>query len=169
MFITRKVSKNIMKKSIVMLLLAISICVIGCGNEDVKDLNTKKDTQIESYIDMEELDDYIMNIKEQSDAITTSLENDVLTQTDMNLKSQELYKLWDDALNFLWGKLESYLSEEEFLKLRDEQRTWIEEKEKSVEEAGKDFEGGSMYPLVVNTENAKITEERVYELYELFK
>jgi uncharacterized protein YecT (DUF1311 family) len=149
--------------------LAISICVIGCGNEDLKDINTKKDTQIESYIDMEELDDYIMNIKEQSDAITTSLENDILTQTDMNLKSQELYKLWDDALNFLWGKLERYLSEEEFLKLRDEQRIWIEEKEKSVEEAGKDFEGGSMYPLVVNTENAEITEERVYELYELFK
>lgn len=40
-------------------------------------------------------------------------------------------------------------------------------KEKSVEETGKEFEGGSIYPLVVNIENAKITEERAYELYEL--
>lgn len=54
-----------------------------------------------------------------------------------------------------------------FKKVNDEQRTWIAQKEKSAEEAGKEFEGGSIYPLIVNMEAAKITEERVYELYEL--
>jgi len=51
----------------------------------------------------------------------------------------------------------------------DEQRTWIAEKEKAIEEVGKEVEGGSMYSLIVNTEAARITEERVYELYEFLK
>ena len=46
---------------------------------------------------------------------------------------------------------------------------WIAEKEKAVEEAGKEVEGGSMYSLVVNMKAAELTEERVYELYELLK
>ena len=87
----------------------------------------------------------------------------------MNLKSQELYELWDGALNYLWGELKDSLPEEDFSKLLDEQRIWIVEKEKSVEEAGKEVEGGSIYSMVVNMEAAKITEERVYELYELLK
>ena len=117
----------------------------------------------------DELDTYITSIKEQSDIIKASLENDDLTQMEMNTKSQELYELWDDALNYLWGEVKASLSEDEFSKLLNEQRTWITEKEKSVEEAGKEVEGGSMYPLVVNMKVAQITEERVYELYEILK
>ena len=45
----------------------------------------------------------------------------------------------------------------------------VADKEAAVEEAGKEVEGGSMYPLVVNSEAAKLTEERVYELYEQLK
>jgi uncharacterized protein YecT (DUF1311 family) len=108
-------------------------------------------------------------VEEQSDIIKNSLENDSLTQTDMNIKSQELYELWDEALNYLWGKLKNSLTEEEFAKLKDKQRIWIAGKEKAVEEAGKEFKGGTIYSLVVNGEAARITEERVYELYELLK
>ena len=38
-----------------------------------------------------------------------------------------------------------------------------------MKEAGKEFEGGSIYPLIINEEGARLTEERVYELYELLK
>ena len=41
--------------------------------------------------------------------------------------------------------------------------------EAAAEAAGKEFEGGSMYPLIVNTEAARLIEERVYKLYELLK
>ena len=115
------------------------------------------------------LDDYMASLKEQSDSIKTYLENEATTQQDMNEKSQELYKLWDDALNYLWGELKNKLPEDEFAKLLDEQRAWVTDKEAAVEEAGKEVEGGSMYPLVVNSEGAKLTEERVYELYEQLK
>lgn len=167
-----------MKKRIVMLILAVAILAVGCGSKDmneshgtqvIENSNIIKDTENESHTEIDKLDDYMTTIKEQSDAIKSFLENDAQTQTEMNMKSQELYELWDNALNYLWDELESSLSEKEFSKLLSQQRIWIAEKEKSVEEAGKEFEGGSIYPLVVNMENAEITEERAYELYELFK
>lgn len=119
--------------------------------------------------DSNSLKDYMASIEEQSANIKASLENDVLTQYDMNAKSAELYKLWDDALNYLWKIIKDRLPEDEFAKLLDEQRAWIKEKEQRAQEAGKEVEGGSMYPLIVNSEAAKITEERVYEFYEMLK
>ena len=155
-------------KFYVMWVLVIAILVSGCGTGNVETQNGLQSTE-ESHTETDKWDVYITSIKSQSDVIKNSLENDELTQMDMNIKSEELNKLWDDALNYLWGELKNSLSEDEFSKLLSEQRIWIEEKEKSVEEAGKEFEGGSIYPLVVNMEAAKITEERVYEFIELLK
>lgn len=115
------------------------------------------------------LDDYLTALKEQSDLLKASLQQEELTQAELNRISQELYELWDDALNDLWGKLRDSLPEEEFDKLLDEQLTWIETKESAVEAAGKDYEGGSIYSMIVNGEAARITEDRVYELFELLK
>ena len=112
---------------------------------------------------------YIADVAEQSDLIKISLEQDVLTQTEMNEKSGELYKLWDDALNYLWDELEGSLSEADFEGLLDDQTAWTAEKDDAAEEAGKGYEGGSMYPLVVNCEAARITEERVVWLYEILE
>ncbi len=148
----------LMKKNVLMLVLAIAIFTAGCGNEDVK---APQESQI--------IEDYMTSTIEQSNIIKASLEQDALTQIDMNTKSQELYEVWDDALNYLWNELKNSLSEEEFSKLLDEQRVWIAEKEKSVEAAGAEVGEGSLYALVVNMEAAKITEERVFELYELLK
>ena len=61
------------------------------------------------------------------------------------------------------------LSEDEFKVLLEEQREWIIDKEAAVKETGKEVEGGSLYALVVNMKAAEITEERVYELYEILK
>jgi len=158
-----------MKKRTLILALLMAIFMVGCGNKDIKETNGSQTMNSEQGYDTQisELDNYMTSIKKESDSIKKSLENEELTQTEMNIKSQELYDLWDGALNDLWDKLQYNLSEEEFSKLLDEQRTWIAEKEKFVEEAGKEVEGGSLYSLVVNMEAAKITEERVYELYEL--
>lgn len=154
-----------MKKSVLILVFVITILTVGCGNETAKAPNESQIVEDSNHA----MDDYMASVIEQSDIIKSALENEVVTQTDMNIKSQELYELWDGALNHLWSELKNRLSEEDFSELLDKQRIWIEEKEKSVEEAGKEVEGGSMYSLVVNMEAAKITEERVYELYELLK
>ena len=115
------------------------------------------------------LDDYMASLKAQSDSIKASLEQDELNQAEMNQKSQELYVLWDDALNDLWAKLQDHLPEDEFDELLDEQIQWIEDKESAVEDAGKDFEGGSIYPRITNAKAAELTEARVYEFYQLLK
>lgn len=143
-----------MKKSIFVLILIIAFFITACVREDAKVLQDN----------LSNLDDYMTSVKEQSDRIKTFLERDALTQYDMNVKSQELYELWDDALNYLWSELKISMPEEEFEKLLDEQRIWVVEKERTIEEAGKEVEGGSLYPLIVNSVAARITEERVYEL-----
>ena len=160
-----------MKMRVLILVLGIAIFTAGCGNEEVKEPNGSQTVDSEKDVNTEadELKDYIASIKTQSDNLKDSLENDELTQLKMNEKSQELYELWDGALNDLWSKVKKNSSEEEFSKLLDEQRTWIAQKEKSVEKAGEEFKGGSLYALIVNMEAAEITEERVYELYELLK
>lgn len=118
---------------------------------------------------IENPDDYILYVTEQAGIIEASLEHDVLTQTDMNMKSQQLCELWDEALDFLLEELAVALPEEEFAELQAEQQLWLAEKEKLVEEAGKPFEGGSLYALIANSEAAKLTEERVHELYGCLK
>ena len=68
-----------------------------------------------------------------------------------------------------WIETIGGLFEEEFAKLLTEQRAWIAEKEEKIKEAGKEVEGGSLYPTVIYGEGRKLTEARVYELYEILK
>ena len=120
-----------------------------------------------SVYDLSVVDAYMTALEEKAEEIEEFLEHDAMTQLDMNEKTQELYELWDEALNYLWKEIKSQLSDSEFAKLLEEQREWITEKESAVKAAGKEFEGGSMYALAVNAEAAEITQERVYELYEV--
>ena len=171
-----------MKNRVAMLILTTIFLAAGCGNEDTHVKNTEKTNQemkeeqnvspnediLENEDILKKFEDYMSSIKEESDTIKTSLKN-ASTQIDMNMNASELYKLWDEALNYLWGELKVSLPEEEFGKLKDEQNTWIRQKEQAMEDAGKEFTGGSMYPLVVNEKGASLTEERVYELYDVLK
>lgn len=161
-----------MKKKVITTLLMLGVLTFGmagCQKEKTEEEANKENTVTQDQDSSVDYGSYMATIEEQSDDIKYALENEVVTQTEMNEKSQELFELWDGALNYLWGELKNVLPEKEFEELRDEQRTWIAQKEEAVETAGKEFEGGSLYTMVVNTEAATITEKRVYELYELLK
>lgn len=155
-----------MKKLLVLLLLLL---LSGCGGtvEEVPQVTPTPTPEQAVMAEKNIYADYIASVEAQSDAIKKSLSEDALTQLDMNMKSKELYDLWDGALNYLWGELKNTLPEDEFAALTDEQLQWIADKEQAVAEAGKPYEGGSIYALIVNDEAARITQERVYELYEL--
>lgn len=114
-------------------------------------------------------DEYMNYVKDESDAIKGTLENDPLTQVDLNLKSGELRGLWDAALATVLDEAEKVLSEAEWTALTEAQNAWTESAAKAVEAAGKEVAGGSMYALVVNMEAANLTETRVYEIYEMLK
>ncbi len=164
-----------MKKIVLVLMLALVILTAsfatGCANE-APDANVNQEntaTEQNNAVSNEVIDEYLASVKAQSDAINTSFENDPLTQTEMNMKAMELAELWDGALTYMIDALQTRLSEDEYSKLQDDQIAWAAEKDKAVAEAGAEFEGGSFYSFVVNTESASITEKRVNELYEMLK
>lgn len=167
----------VMSRSLLTLALIILYLMSGRMNVegDFSAVNDGSTTSNEEFSLVQEtdffngLDEYLNAAKEQSELIGASLENDPLTQTEMNLKSEELLALWDDALNRVMDTLETSLPEGEFAQLQEDQSAWLTNREALSAEAGKGFEGGSLYPLIVNMEAASITEERVYELYGLLK
>ena len=156
-----------MKKYILILLLLLLLT--GCG-KDTEEAAPLTPTPTQAVTAEKNIyDEYMADIESRSDAMKKSLAEDDLTQFDLNMKSKELYDLWDGALNYIWGELKNAMPADEFAALTEEQLLWIAEKERSVEDAGKPYEGGSIYALIVNSEAAAITESRVYELYGLLK
>ena len=157
-----------MAKGILSMIFALVFFAAGYINGDMKaPVETVQELVSESAVS--ELDVYMESVKAQSDAIKVSLEQDPLTQMDMNEKSQELYLLWNAAMEHLLAEAGHVLPDEEFAELSQAQRIWLSEKESAVQAAGKEFEGGSIYAMVVNGEAAALTEARVYELYEMLK
>lgn len=104
------------------------------------------------------------NIERQAAVIEDKIYNESVTQLDMNEASGELYELWDNELNLLWGKLVETLSEEEMLLLVSEEREWIELKSAESEAAASEYEEGSMQPMVRALKEAELTRDRVYIL-----
>ena len=92
--------------------------------------------------------------------------SDTATQMEMNEYSEQLYKLWDDELNRLWKVLKEELSSTEMAKLLEEQRTWIAEKEKAINEIGEISGGGTATTMNENMTGEDLTRRRVYELLE---
>lgn len=103
---------------------------------------------------------------ERAKALEDSLEQDVLTQQELNETAQQLYHVWDDELNNIWNILKRNLPDEEMDELTKEQLKWITMKEESMKNAGKEVEGGSMYGMVVSLKGAELTKDRVYLLLE---
>ncbi len=99
-----------------------------------------------------------------AEAQERQLEANALTQADMNMAASAKYELWDGLLNQIWQQLMDRLGQEEKRTLTNQELAWIKEKEAAVAEAGKDVEGGSLYPAVTSGTAAKWTKERVYEL-----
>ena len=79
-----------MKKVAWMLVLAIALLVSGCANSGIND---SEQNNASSLAVKSELNEYITSVKERADSIRNALEQDALTQTDMNAKSQELYSV----------------------------------------------------------------------------
>ena len=148
-----------MRKTITALLLLclMAVCLTGCQKKDA------------TAADKAELAKYLASVEGQSNALKASLENDPLPQVDMNMKSEELRQLWDAVLTTMLDKAKSALPAAEWKALTEAQNAWTAATEAAVAAAGKDWEGGSMYPLVVNMEAARLTEARAYEIYEMLK
>ena len=107
----------------------------------------------------------LADAEKEAAALEKKLAEDAsLNQADMNELSNEIYVVWDNVLNELWGILKDTQDEDTMNDLLKEQREWIDMKEKEAQKAGEEFAGGSMQALVVNQKAAELTKVRVYEL-----
>lgn len=122
-----------------------------------------------SYDIVDNLKDNIAFIEEWTGLLESSIENDPLTQAEYNEKTQELYAMWDSALNQVWGVLKQTQDAKIMNTLTVEEREWIALKEQAVADAGAEFEGGSIQPMIMNQKAAEMTKDRVYELMEMFE
>lgn len=120
-----------------------------------------------SYNIVDGVKEMVTAVQEQAVLLENSVQNDPLTQAEYNEKTKELYDLWDAALNRVWEVLKQTLDEDAMSALTVEEREWVAAKEQAVAEAGAEFEGGSIQPMIVNQKAAELTKARVYELLEL--
>ncbi len=122
-----------------------------------------------SYSVIDSAKETLAYVEQQAADLENPIENHILTQFELNEKSQELYEQWDWALNVIWNALIITLDEEEMETLRLMQREWIATKEEAVKQAGAEVEGGSMQPMVMNLKAAELTKIRVYELMDILE
>lgn len=116
----------------------------------------------------EQVEEEISQVEAKAAQLEAALQN-AQSQAELNELSGDLYTAWDDTLNAIWGILKENLDEETMAGLTQEELEWIEEKEAAGKEAGAEYEGGSMYVMVVNQKLAELTKERVYVLAEYLK
>ena len=147
------------------------------------DLSATEDTELPFYALNNEAKeegfagyDIVVNVKETfqrtkeyTAILEQSINNDPLSQAELNEKSQYMYEEWDYVLNELWRVLKRTLDVDRMSELTEEQRAWIAEKDQAVADAGAEFEGGSMQPMAENLRAAELTKERVNELMEYLK
>lgn len=76
----------------------------------------------------------------------------------------EAHQRWDAALNEIYGVLKKQLPEKDMDKLRDDQRQWIEFRNKKAKEDAAEFEGGSFASVQYASTLQQLTKERCYEL-----
>lgn len=167
--------RKINRKFVTMFVIA-SLCLGGCGTIKTEQQNTTEsgetvETTTESTVKIEIDVDGMLEAAEQEVAVLEKKlsEDASLKQSDMNILSSEIYVIWDDLLNELWGILKENLDQETMDKLLQEQRAWIVDKEAAVKEAGAQFAGGSMAPLAANQKAAELTKARVQVLAEYLK
>lgn len=115
------------------------------------------------------IEEELEKIAQQASVLREKLNQETLSQDDMNRIASELFMLWDDELNSMWSRLKEILPAETMSRLTDEEVAWISEKESAVAAAGAEVAGGSMQPFVENTKAAELTEARVHELAEYFR
>ncbi|MBE5880762.1 MAG: DUF1311 domain-containing protein [Lachnospiraceae bacterium] len=168
---------NVMKRKRLSILLCV-ICILfsgGCGTQTEEMQTNAPDEQLESVEN--QYTEYVIDIEEKSadesiqaeiakiEVESCEYENadwGSMGQQEMNRITAQWYLLWDDELNSLWSRLSDELDAETKAKVLEEQRAWIQRKERNVEAAGVAAYGGSLQPQLENSTAKEMTRARVY-------
>ena len=75
----------------------------------------------------------------------------------------------DSMKQSVWKRLEGTLSKDAMERLRAEERTWISQKEKAMQQEAAAFGGGSMASMDYAEKGTELTRARVYVLAEYLR
>ena len=133
--------------------------------EESKSASKKENSKDESSLAKSEYLQKMKKIDSESEKLDKEYDsNRGSTQAGMNGISGEQAKLYDNELNQIYDYLKQNLSKEKAKELEKSEMAWIKEKESNIAEIRKQYEGGSITPLMVNSEVAKESKERCYYL-----
>lgn len=107
-----------------------------------------------------------------ADNLKRSLDNEEstwMTQLDINEGTKIYREKWNSLLEEIFDYLKYTLSVEDFNDLSEDELKWNEKKKREVEMKGKDFEGGSAQPCIMNMADIEMTSDRVYYLISLIE
>lgn len=128
-----------------------------------------RSTDPKQALDKDTILDNYEKVKKKQEEIDSKLNsNSLMDQMTLNQTAYEEFDMWDTLLNQVWQYLGANLDEKTMEKLEEEEHKWIKEKETAMKDAGADFEGGSMQPMVEYGAGSAATRKRVETLIEKY-
>lgn len=157
-------------KSLV-IILGILIALTSCKKAEAVSRGDEPDHEVIVKLPAKMVNSIIeKNDSSSNDSVeNVSVDEDVETDMDRNIKTAAKYEIADKNLNKVYKKVMAILTENEKMALKREQRKWIKFRDSHCEDETTDFNSGSMYVAMLNSCLETKTDERIKELNEILK
>ena len=106
--------------------------------------------------------DLVGRMKVLEEKAQTKLDSGVTA--DMREGMTELSEAWEKELNTVYSLLMEKLPKAEKVKLENEQKKWLKNRNIKAKKDAKEAEGGTMEPLLFTSSIEELNEERAIEL-----
>ena len=106
--------------------------------------------------------DLVGRMKVLEEKVQTKLDSGVTA--DMREATTELSETWENELNTVYSLLMEKLPKAEKVKLENEQKKWLKNRNIKAKKDAKEAEGGTMEPLLFTSSIKDLNEKRAIEL-----
>ena len=106
--------------------------------------------------------DLVGRMKVLEEKVQVKLDSGVTA--DMREGIAELSEAWEKELNTVYSLLMEKLPKAEKVKLENEQKKWLKNRDIKAKKDAKEAEGGTMEPLLFTSSIEELNEERAIEL-----
>ena len=106
--------------------------------------------------------DLVGRMKVLEEKVQVKLDSGVTA--DMREGMAELSEGWENELNTIYSLLMEKLPKTEKVKLENEQKKWLKNRDIKAKKDAKEAEGGTMEPLLFTSSIEELNEERAIEL-----
>ena len=106
--------------------------------------------------------DLVGRMKVLEEKVQTKLDSGVTA--DMREATTELSETWENELNTVYSLLMEKLPKKDKIKLENEQKKWLKNRDIKAKKDAKEAEGGTMEPLLFTSSIKDLNEARAIEL-----